>query len=142
MRTRQRGFVALHQWAQLASFAGRKHPGSQSVFVLKRDAALELLDVGLTAEDEQVPDLLEVDLPSGPPAEVAERVQAALGDLDVERVRELGAHAAGGSARGAAPELPSLDERDIDARLGQVEGGAGADHAATEDDHVGGFRER
>jgi hypothetical protein len=109
---------------------------------LKRDAALELLDVGFAAEDEQVADLLEIDLPSRPPAEVAERVQAAPGDLDVQCVRELSAYATRRSARGAAPELRPLDERDIDARLGQVEGGAGADHAATDDDHVGGLRKR
>jgi hypothetical protein len=38
--------------------------------------------------------------------------------------------------------LRPLDERDVGARLGQVEGGAGADHAATEDDHVGGLGKR
>jgi hypothetical protein len=38
--------------------------------------------------------------------------------------------------------LGPLDERDVDARLGQVEGGAGADHAATEDDHIGGVWKR
>jgi hypothetical protein len=38
--------------------------------------------------------------------------------------------------------LRPLDERDVDARLGQVEGGAGADHAGPEDDHVGGVLKR
>ena len=56
--------------------------------------------------------------------------------LDVELVGELGPDAAGGPHGGAAGELVALEQDHVArARLGEVEGGAGADHAAADDHH-------
>ena len=118
-------------------------PGTTEIYFLDMEGGMSTLIVSPTTGILGARETLLLDAGNlNPPGRDAERIQAALGDLDVQRVRELGTHAAGRSARGAAPELRPLDERDVDARLGQMEGGAGADHAATEDDHVGGFRRR
>jgi len=115
---------------------------SRPPVVLKGHAALIFLDITLAAEDEQVSDLSEVDLPAGPSPEVAEGLEAARRYLNIEGVRELGAHAAGGSTGGTATQLSPLQKDGVDARLGQVIGRAGSDDPASDDDHLSRVRER
>src|SRR5438034_1155740 len=80
----------------------------------------------------------EVDLVAGAAAEGGERLQAAGAEQDVEGVGELRPHPAGGLAGGAGGQLVALDQHHLaDAGLGQVEGDAGAHHAAADHDHVG-----
>ena len=78
---------------------GRNDGNEAPRSILQRDAPLEGLDVGLTREDEQIANLFEGNLPAGPTAEVPKRDETALGDVDVQHIRELGADAAGGAAR-------------------------------------------
>ena len=138
---RREHVVTVEQRAQLTRLRDRQDPGVEAALVLERHALLELRDVGLAREDEQVPDLLELDLPTRAPAEVAKCGEAALGDLDVEHVRELRSDTAGGLGRRAAAELGALDQHDVDAGLGEVKGGARADHPAADDDHGRGLGE-
>src|SRR4029450_4941624 len=106
--------------------------------VLELDALLEGGHVLGPAEQEQVADPAEVDLVARAGAEGGERLQAARAELDVEGVGELGPHPAGGLAGGAGGQLVALDQQHLpDAGLGQVEGDAGAHHAAADHDHVG-----
>jgi hypothetical protein len=127
---RREHVVSLEQWAELPSLVRGQHPRVQAGLVLQRHAGLERGDVVGTVEDEQIPDLLEVDLPTGTAGEVAKGGHAALRDLDVEHIRELGAHATRGPERRSAPELPTLDQDDLDAGLGEVKGRARADDPA------------
>ena len=116
--------------------ARRQDSGRHAVVVLQLDISLEDRDVRLPAQDEQVAHLLEVDLPAGSARELPERAKAPLGDLDVQRIGELRAHPARGSAGRSAPELLPLEQHDINAGLGQVKGDARSNHAAA-DDHDG-----
>ena len=117
-------------------------PARHAELVLQRDARLEARDVLLAVEQEQVADLVEVDLRARALAEARERLDAAQADRDVERVGELRAEAARGAARRSARELVALEEADVDARLGEMERDARADHAASDDDDVGGRGQR
>ncbi len=85
---------------------------------------------------------MEVDLVARAFAEPRERLDAAQPERDVQRIRELGAKAAGGAARRSPGELALLDEADVDAGLGEVERGTRSDHASSDDDDVGRRRER
>src|SRR6185295_5848638 len=95
-----------------------------------------------SVEEEEVPDLVEVDLGAGPLREPRERLDAAQSDCDVERIRELGAKSTGGAARGSTCELVTLEQADIGACLRKVERDARPDDASTNDDHFCGQRER
>ena len=92
-------------------------------------------------QEEQVADPVQVDLLTGAHAEPAEGLQAARTELDVDPVGELGTDAARGLAGRALAELVPFEQHDIaDARLGEVEGDAGADRPTSDDDDVGGGR--
>ncbi len=134
--------VAVDQGAQPAYPSSVQKLGRQAQRGLQRHALLELPDILLTAEHEQVADLLQVDLPARPSVKVSKRIHAPLGDLDVQCVGELRAHAAGGPRRRATAELVAFEQHDVHAGLGQMERGARSHHSATDDDHVGRGRER
>ena len=80
---------------------------------------------------------MQVDLLARPLAEAGEGLEPARAERDVERVGELGAHAAGRLGRRAARQGRPFEEHHLDAGLREVERGARAHHAATDDDHVG-----
>ena len=82
---------------------------------------LECPHVRITGQHEQIPDLLEVDLPAGPAVEVPERVEAPPRKLDVQHIRELCPDAPGRSAGRAAAKLCPLDQGDVDSGLGEME---------------------
>ena len=128
--------------AQLADLAWLDEAARDAELVLERDARLERRDVVGAIEEEEVPDLVEVDLGARPLGEPRERLDAPQPDRDVERIRELGAKAPGGAARGSARELIALEQADIRACLREVERDARPDDASTDDDHVGGCGQR
>ena len=134
--------VEPRERAQLAHLVEVDEPARHAELVLQRHARLEARDVLLAVEEEEVADLMEVDLGAGPLAETREGVDAAQPDRDVERVGELRAEAAGRTARRPARELIALEEADVDSGLGEVEGDARPDHAASDDDDLGGSRRR
>ena len=139
---RRQDVLARDQRAELARLVAGDDPRRHAELVLQRHAARERVDLGLGGEQEEVADLLVVDLPARPLLEPLVRLEAALGDLDIERVRELGAQAAGGLRGRAAGQLIALEQDDLGAGLGEVEGGADADHAPTHDHDVGTGRQR
>ena len=99
--------------AQLADLAWLDEAARDAELVLERDALFERRDVVGSVEEEEVPDLVEVDLAARPLGEPRERLDAPQPDRDVERIRELGAKAPGGAARGSARELIALEQADI-----------------------------
>jgi len=113
------------------------------VLVLEGDASLEDTNVLLPVEQEEIPDLVQVDLPAGPVVEAVERLEAAQRDRDVELVRELRAHASRGAARGARRQRVPLDEQDVaHPSLREMERDARAHHAAADDHHLCARRKR
>ena len=96
----------------------------------------------LGGEHEEVADLLVVDLPARPLLEALVGLQAALGDLDVQRVGELRAQTARGLRRRAAGQLVALEQDDLRSGLGEVERGADAHDASAHDHDVGTGRQR
>jgi hypothetical protein len=124
--------------AQLGDLGQLDEPAGHAELVLQRNALPERGHVFFPVEQKEVPDLVEVDLRARTHAEASEGFDAAQADGDVERIRELRTEAACGAARRAAGELVSLHEADVHARLGEMEGGARADHAAPDDDDLGG----
>jgi hypothetical protein len=134
---RRNDAVEPRQRRQRPCFVERDEPARDAELVLERRRALERLDVLLAVEEKEVTDAVEVDLEAGPLREPLERLEAAEPNLDVQRVGELRAHATGRLARRSRPELRALDQEDVDAGLGEVEGDARPDHPAADDDHLG-----
>ena len=96
--------------------------------------------VVVVVEQEEIPVLTERDCIT----ELFELAERAQRDADVELVRELGADPAGRLARRSRSERSSLEQDDVtNAEPAQVEGGGGAEGAATDYDNVrrvSGFR--
>ena len=94
---RRQDVLARDQRAELTRLVPGDDARRHAELVLERHAARERGDLGLGGEQEEVADLLVVDLPARPLLEPLVRLEAALGDLDIERVRELDAQAARGA---------------------------------------------
>src|SRR5581483_2113539 len=102
--------------------------------LLQREGCAEGRRVRLVVEQEEIAVLAEGDL-VGHRLELAQRPQ---GDADVQLVRELRADAARRLARRAGRKRVALEQDDVfDAEPAQVEGGGGAEGAATDDYDVG-----
>ncbi len=136
----------------LQSGKGREPPGLGDVdqptrdteLVLQHDAPLESRDVLGAVEEEEVPDLAEVDLPAGALGEAREGLDSAEPDRDVQGIRELRSHSARRSARRSGGERIAFEQANACSRLREVEGDARPDGAAADDDdlRVAGNRHR
>jgi hypothetical protein len=105
--------------------------------VLHRDGLDHRVHLLRPVEQEQVADPVQVDLLPRPLPEVGEGLEAAPAQLDVQRVGEHRAYAAGALARRPAPERGAVEQQHVGhTGLGEVEGGARADDPAP-DDHDG-----
>ena len=107
------------------------------MLVLERDASLERLDVVLAVEEEQVPDLPQVDLPARPLGEALVCLDAPHAERDVQRVGELRPDSAGGAARRARCKLGPLEDAYADAGLREVEPDARAHDTSADHDDLG-----
>ncbi len=117
---------------QLARLVVRHPSHIDAVLLLQRDVLLERLDVRRFREQEQVAVLVKVDRRADDPFEVLHQGDRFDRQLDVRRVRELVAEAAGVLAGRSGAELRlALEKDDVgDAALGEVPGDA-ASHATT-----------
>ena len=143
-RAVRRGEHALQpgERAQLADLGEIDEPARDAQLVLQRDARLEGGNVLLPVEEEQVADLVKVDLGARAFAEAGERLDAPEADRDVEWIGELRANPARGPTRRTTRELIPFEETDVDPGFGEVKGDARSDDAASDDDDLGGRRER
>jgi len=120
-----------------ARLLGREQARGDAELLLKREGAAEGGDLLLARQQEEVAPLLEADLAARLLGEALVAADALERDPDVQLVRELGADAAGGLARGARAEGLPLDEDAAGgARARQVVEGARAHDAAADDDHL------
>ncbi len=129
--------VQARERAERVHLVQRDEAARHAELVLKGDALLEGRDVIIAVEEEQVPDLVEVDLGAGSFLEARERLDAAQSERDVERVGELRAEASRRAAGRPRGELVPLEEADGGPGLGEMERDARADDAAAHDDDVG-----
>ena len=143
-RAVRRGEHALQpgERAQLADLGEIDEPSRDAQLVLQRDARLEGCNVLLPVEEEQVTDLVKVDLGARAFAEAGERLDAPEAARDVEWIGELRANSARGPARRTTRELIPFEESGVDPGFGEVKGDARPDDAASDDDDLGGCRER
>ena len=136
----------------LQSGQRREPPGFRDVdqptwdteLVLQDDAPRESLDVLGAVEEEEIPDLAEVDLPAGALGEACEGLDCAEPDGDVQGIRELRPHSACRPARRSGGERIAFEQANACSRLREVEGDARPDGAAADDDdlRVAGNRHR
>ena len=131
--------VGLDQRRQRLGLGDLDHPAGDAQLVLQRDVPLERRDVlrvrrggtGSRPGAGRSPGRTS-------PRNVSKARRLRAPELDVDRVGELGAHAAGGLAGRTRAELALLDQDDVgDPRPGQVVGRAEPDDPAA-DDHDGG----
>ena len=106
--------------------------------VLDRDRFLRHGPCRLVGVEEQVADLVQVDLTSGPYAELLESGKAADPERDIDRVGELRAHAAGRLRGRSACERVLLEQQHVGhAGLSEMERRARAHDPAADDDDLG-----
>jgi len=114
------------------SLADSSRDGTRGV--LQGDVLLKGGDVLLAAEHEQVPDLLEIDLPAGREAKLwnASRLRCAIWMFSVSENWRARHPQRGWWNR---TKLVAFDKDEIHPCFGKMEGGTDSDHAAADDHH-------